>query len=169
MRSPMRTEWIKGQGLQMQGLWSRKVFQIVLRTSLTPQVMLVVFSTRFRYKIQRKGVEVDKCKVQLVVQGEHMKRKGADGVGYYDEAFSRYLLHVVFAQFSVLPLNLTCVQIMSPSPRPSYKKNYCQETVTIENFTFLLGRTMKRTLDTFIVFSRHFTEYRQPPERGIRR
>jgi len=34
MRSPVRTKWIKSQGLEMQGLWSRGVFQIVLRTSL---------------------------------------------------------------------------------------------------------------------------------------
>jgi len=61
MRSPMRTEWIKSQGLEMQGLWSRGVFQKVLRTSLTPQDK--VFSTRFHYKIKRKGGEFDKCKV----------------------------------------------------------------------------------------------------------
>jgi hypothetical protein len=86
MRSPMRTEWIKSQGLEMQGLWSRGVFQKVLRTSLTSQDR--VFSTRFHYKIKRKGGEFDKCKVRLVVQGQHMKRKGADGVGDYDDAFS---------------------------------------------------------------------------------
>jgi len=53
MRSPMHTEWIKSQGLEMQGLWSRGVFQKVLRTSLTPQDR--VFSTRFHYKIKKKG------------------------------------------------------------------------------------------------------------------
>jgi len=47
-----------------------------------------VFSSRFHYKIKRKGNEFDKCKVRLVVQGQHMKRKGADGVGDYDDAFS---------------------------------------------------------------------------------
>ena len=86
MRSPMRTEWIKSQGLEMQGLWSRVVFQKVLRTSLTPQDR--VFSTRFHYMIKRKGGEFDKCKVRLVVQGQHMKRKGADGVDDHDDAFS---------------------------------------------------------------------------------
>jgi len=29
MRSPMRTEWIKSQGLEMQGLWSRANFEKV--------------------------------------------------------------------------------------------------------------------------------------------
>ena len=86
MRSPMRTEWIKSQGLEMQGLWSRSVFQKVLRTSLTPHDR--VFSTRLHYKIKRKGGEFDKCKVRLVVQGQHMKHKGADRVDDHDNAFS---------------------------------------------------------------------------------
>ena len=30
----------------------------------------------------------DKCKVHLVIQGQRMKRKGADGIGDYDDAFS---------------------------------------------------------------------------------
>ena len=70
----------------MQGLWSRDVFQKVLRTFLTPQDR--VFSTRFYYTINRKGGEFDKCKVRLVVQGQQMKRKGADGVCDYDDALS---------------------------------------------------------------------------------
>jgi len=86
MRSSMHTEWIKSQNLEMQGLWSRGVFQKVLRTSLCPQDKF--FSTRFHYKIKRKGDEFDKCKVRLVVQGHHMKRKNADGVRDYDDAFS---------------------------------------------------------------------------------
>jgi len=86
MRSPMRTEWIKSQCLEIQGLWSRGVFQKVSRTSLTPQDR--VFSTRFHYKTERKGGEFDKCKVRLVVQGQHMKRRDADGVVDYDDAFS---------------------------------------------------------------------------------
>ena len=51
MRSPMRTEWIKIQGLEMQGLWSRGVFQKVLRTFLTAQDK--VFSTCFPVMITR--------------------------------------------------------------------------------------------------------------------
>ena len=57
----------------MDGLWRRGVFQKVLRTSLTPQDR--VFTSRFHYKIKRKGGEFDKCKVRLVVQGQHMRRK----------------------------------------------------------------------------------------------
>ena len=70
----------------MDGLWRRGVFQKVLRSSLTPQDR--VFTSRFHYKIKQKGLEVDKCKVRLVVQGQHMRRKGEDGVGDYDDAFS---------------------------------------------------------------------------------
>ena len=71
---------------EMDGLWRRGVFQKVLRSSLTPQDR--VFTSRFHYKIKRKAVEFDKCKVRLVVQGQHMRRKGEDGVGDYDDAFS---------------------------------------------------------------------------------
>jgi len=70
----------------MDGLWRRGVFQKVLRSSLTPQDR--VFTNRFHYKIKRKGGEFDKFKVHLVVQGQHMRRKGEDCVGDYDDAFS---------------------------------------------------------------------------------
>jgi len=86
MRSPKCTECIQSQGFEMQGLWSRGVFQKVLRTSLEPETRILI--TRFHYKIQRKGGAFDKCTVHLVVQGQRMKRKGADGVGDYDDAFS---------------------------------------------------------------------------------
>jgi len=88
MRGSMRTEWIKSQNLEMQGprLRSRGRFQKVLRTSLCPQDK--VFSNRFHYKIKRQGSKFDKCKVRLVAKGQHMKRKNADGVGDYDDAFS---------------------------------------------------------------------------------
>ena len=58
----------------------------VLRTFPEPEDK--VFSTLFQYKIMRKGGAFDKCKVRLTVHGQHMKRKGADGVGDYDDAFS---------------------------------------------------------------------------------
>ena len=86
MRSAMKVEWIKSQTSEMDGLWRRGVFEKVLRSSLTPQDR--VFTSRFHYKIKRKGGEFDKCKVRLVVQGQHMRRKGEDGVGDYDDAFS---------------------------------------------------------------------------------
>jgi len=38
--------------------------------------------------MKRKKGEFDKCKVRLAVQGQRMKRKGADGVGDYDDTFS---------------------------------------------------------------------------------
>jgi len=134
MRSPMRTEWIKRQGLEMQGLWSREVFQKVLRTSFTPQDR--VFITRFNYTIKRKGGEFDKCKVRLVVQGQHMKRKGADGVGDYDDAFMCLLL-AVSALFSVLPPNSTCLLIMSTFLKTLYKVNCYPGTVSMETSIFL--------------------------------
>jgi len=82
----MKAGWIKSQTSEMDGLWRRGVFRKVLRSSLTPQDR--VFTSRFHYKIKRKGGEFDKCKVRLVVQGQHMRRKGEDSVGDYDDAFS---------------------------------------------------------------------------------
>jgi len=82
----MRTEWIKSQIHEMRGLWSRGLFRKVLCTSFCPQDK--VLSTRFHYQIKRKRDEFDKCKVPLVVQGQHMKWKNANGVGDYDDAFS---------------------------------------------------------------------------------
>jgi len=48
----------------------------------------VSLQSRFHYKIKRKGGEFDKCKVRLVVQGQHLRRKGEDGFGDYYDAFS---------------------------------------------------------------------------------
>jgi len=70
----------------MDGLWRRSVFQKVLRSSLAPQDR--VFESRFHYKIKQKVGKFDDCKVCLVVQGQHMRRKGEHGVGDYDDVFS---------------------------------------------------------------------------------
>jgi len=86
MRSTMKAEWIKSQTGEMDGLWRRSVFQKVLPSSLNPQDR--VFTSRFHYKIKRTGGKFDKCKVRLVLQRQHMRRKGEDGVGDYDDAFS---------------------------------------------------------------------------------
>jgi len=166
MRSPMRTEWIKRQGLEMQGLWSREVFQKVLRTSFTPQDR--VFITRFNYTIKRKGGEFDKCKVRLVVQGQHMKRKGADGVGDYDDAFMCLLL-AVSALFSVLPPNSTCLLIMSTFLKTLYKVNCYPGTVSMETSIFLSTGLWKGFSIQFIVSSSHFMACSQLPVHGIQR
>jgi len=91
MRSAMKAEWIKNQTSEMDGLWRRGVFQKVLCSSLTPQDR--VFTSRFYYKIKQKGGNSIMCKVRLVVQGQHMRRKGEDGVGDYNEAFSPVLIN----------------------------------------------------------------------------
>jgi len=82
MRSTMKAEWIKSETSEMDGLWRRGIFQKVIRSSLTPQDR--VFTSHFHHKIKRKGGEFNKCKVRLVVQGQHMRQKGDD----YDDAFS---------------------------------------------------------------------------------
>jgi len=68
----------------------RKSYAVrLIRTSFTPQD--IVFSTCFHYEIKRKAGEFDNCKVRLVVQGQRMKCKVADGVSDYDDAFSLVL------------------------------------------------------------------------------
>ena len=90
MRSAPGAEWLKSENIEMTGLWRRNVFERVRRDSLDPadKVFVWHFGSRFHYKIKRKGGEFDKCKVRLVVQGQHMHRKDLNGVGDYDDAFS---------------------------------------------------------------------------------
>ena len=56
------------------------------RSTLTAQDK--IFSTRFHYKIKRKQGKFEKCKVRLVVQGQHMHRKDEQGRGDFEDAFS---------------------------------------------------------------------------------
>ena len=92
MRRAMKAEWIKSQASEMYGLWRCGVFQKVLRSSLTPQGR--VFTSRFHYKIKRKWGEFDKCKVRLVVQGQHMRRKGEDSVSRWKRLVkTRFAVH----------------------------------------------------------------------------
>jgi len=100
----------------MYGLWRRGVFQKVLRSSLTPQDR--VFTSRFHYKIKRKGGEFDKCKVRLVVQGQDMRRKGEDGVAITMSLSALYRLLADSAPFSVWQHNQTCSRTTSMFLRP---------------------------------------------------
>jgi hypothetical protein len=86
LRSPMKAAWIAAENSEMEGLARRKVWVRVHRSKLTAQDK--VFSTRFHYKIKRKNGKFDKCKVRLVVQGQHMHRKDEHGVGDFEDAFS---------------------------------------------------------------------------------
>jgi len=122
------------QGLEIQGPWSHGVFQKKMRTYLTPQDR--VFSTRFHYKIKQKRSEVDKCKADSWCKVNPWNTKALTLLAIITSLSVRYLLQAVFAQFSVLPLNLRFLQIMSIFPRPSYKVTYCQETVTMVFFRF---------------------------------
>lgn len=84
--NPLHKEWRKSEQLEMDGLWKGHVLKPVKRSSLLPEDK--VFGTRFHYKIKRKNGKFDKCKVRLVVQGQHMRKRDADGVGDFDDAFS---------------------------------------------------------------------------------
>ena len=86
LRSPIKDAWITAERQEMEGLARRKVWVRVHRSKLTAQDK--VFSTRFHYKIKRKNGNFDKCKVRLVVQGQHMHKKDEQGVGDFEDAFS---------------------------------------------------------------------------------
>jgi hypothetical protein len=86
LRSPIKNAWIAAEKLEMEGLARRKCWVRVLKSTLTAQDK--VFSTRFHYKIKRKQGQFEKCKVRLVVQGQHMHRKDDQGRGDFDDAFS---------------------------------------------------------------------------------
>ena len=124
-----------------------------------------IFTSRFHYKIKRKGGEFDQCKVRLVVQGQHMRRKGEDGVGDYDDAFSPRLL-ADSAPFSVWQHNKTCSRTTSIFLRPLFRANYCPETVTMARFMFLHRQDMTKILSTCIASLSHFTACPLQPELG---
>jgi hypothetical protein len=86
LRSPIKDAWITAEKLEMEGLTRRKCWIRVHRSTLTAQDK--VFSTRFHYKIKRKYGKFEKCKVRLVVQGQHMHRKDEQGRGDFEDAFS---------------------------------------------------------------------------------
>ena len=86
LRSSIKDAWITAEKLEMEGLTRRKCWTRVHRSTLTAQDK--VFSTRFHYKIKRKQGKFDKCKVRLVVQGQHMHRKDDQGRGVFENAFS---------------------------------------------------------------------------------
>ena len=81
LRSPLKPSWLVAEKTEMDGLYRRKCWVKVLRSSLTPQDK--VFSSGFQYKIKRKHGQSDKCKVRLVIQGQHMRLKDDTGVGYF--------------------------------------------------------------------------------------
>ena len=86
LRSPLKPSWLVAEKSEMDGLYRRKCWVKVLRSSLTPQDK--IFSTRFHYKIKRKDGQFEKCKVSLVIQGQHMRRKDDTGAGDFEDAFS---------------------------------------------------------------------------------
>jgi len=164
MQSAMKAEWIKSQTSEMDGLWRCGVFQKVLRSSLTPQDR--VFTSRFNFKIKRKGGEFDKCKVRLVVQRQHMRRKGEDSVDNYNDAFSPVPALADSAPFSVWQHNKTCSLTTLIFLRPLFRVNYCPETVTIARFIFLYHQDMTKILSTCIASLSHFTACPLQPELG---
>ncbi len=78
--------WLLAEKAEMDDLIKRKVWKTVKRSSLNPEDH--IFATRFHYKIKRKNGAFERCKVRLVVQGHHMKKKDASGSGDFEDSFS---------------------------------------------------------------------------------
>jgi hypothetical protein len=86
MRHTLKPLWLTAEHAEMDGLINRKVWLRVKCSSL--QVDNHIFSTRFHYKIKRKNGAFEHCKVRLVVQGQMMIKKDANGSGDFDDSFS---------------------------------------------------------------------------------
>ncbi len=56
------------------------------RSSLNPEDH--IFATRFHYKIKSKNGAFERCKVRLVVQGQHMKKKDASCSDDFEDTIS---------------------------------------------------------------------------------
>jgi len=164
MRSSMKAEWIKSQTSEMDGLWRRGVFQKVLHSSLTPQDR--IFTSHFHYKIKRKGGEFDKCKVRLVVQGQHVHRKGEDGVGDYEDAFSPVPAASGFRTILSLATQQNIFTDHVDISQAFFRVNYCPETVTMTKFIFLHHQDMTKILSTCTASLSHFTACPLQPELG---
>ena len=148
----------------MDGLRRRGVFRKVLRSSLTPQDR--VFTSRFHYKIKRKGGEFDKCKVRLVVQGQHMRRKVKTVSAITMTLLALYRLLADSAPFSVWQHNKTCSLTTLIFLRPLFKVNYYPETATMARFIFLHPEDMTKILFTCTASLSHFTACPLQPELG---
>jgi len=150
----------------MDCLWRRGIFLKVLHSSLTPQDR--VFTSSFHYKIKRKGGEFDKCKIRLVVQGQHMRRKGEDSVGDYNNAFSPVPALSRFCTILSLATqqNMFTDHVDISQAFVQGELNYCPETVTMARFIFLHRQDMTKILSTCIVSLSHFTACPLQPELG---
>ena len=70
MSHTLKPLWLLAEKAEMDGLIKHRVWLTVKRSSLKPDDH--IFSTRFHYKIKRKNGAFERCKVRLVVQGQHM-------------------------------------------------------------------------------------------------
>jgi len=73
LRTDLAPDWIKSEHVEMDGLWRLGALEKVLRSSLDASAR--IFGSRFHYKIKRQlDMSLDKLKVRLVLQGQHMKQ-----------------------------------------------------------------------------------------------
>jgi len=105
----------------MNGLWRQRALEKVLRSSLDASAR--IFGSRFHYKIKSQlDMSLDKLKVRLVLQEQHMKQ-GVD----YEHSCSPVPHASGFRTMLALPLLKTCLSTMSTSAKPSFKAT-CSKT-----------------------------------------
>ena len=113
-----------------------------------------------------KRVEFDKCKVRLVVQGQHMRRKGEDGVSDYDDAFNP----VPAASGFCIILSLATQQNMFTDHvdifQASVQGALLPRDVTMERCIFLDLWDMMKILSICIACLSHLTACPLQPELG---
>jgi len=82
LRTELAPEWIKSEHVAMDGLWRRDALEKVLHSFLDASAR--IFGSRFPYKIKRQlDMSLDKLKVRLLLQGQHLKQ-GVD----YEHSYS---------------------------------------------------------------------------------
>ena len=121
--------------------------------------------------IERKQGKFEKCKVRLVVQGQHMHRKDEQGRGDFEDAFSPVPHASGFRMILALATqnNMHCdhVDISQQSVRHSFKVICSRETAIMGRFISLVLQVTMRTLIMSISCADLFTVCQVPLELGI--
>jgi len=153
LRTELAPEWIESEHVEMDGLWGRGALEKVLRSSLDASAR--IFGSRFHYKIKRQlDMSLDKLKVRLVLQGQHMKQ-GVDYEHSYLPAPHESRFCTMLAP--KLPLPKTCLSTMSTSAKPSFKVTCSKRKVLNATCSFHLLQAMVSMQNMSIASENRYT------------
>jgi hypothetical protein len=74
-------------------------------------------TTRFHYKIKKKGGIYEKCKVRLVVRGDRMTKKDDSGIGDFDD-YDTQDPYILKSPFYGIPISASTWQLYTDATRP---------------------------------------------------